>query len=111
LDVGPPVVGASVPSGSSGAASVGSAVAGSSVAWGASVAGAAPPQAAKIMLARTNRLSKIDNLRILFFSSQNFEGLARNVLLKKKHKHTTWNNHLLSKTNYKNLSAKKQATK
>jgi hypothetical protein len=61
--VNSPVAGASVAAGSS---VIGASVAaGSSVAGaGGCVAGAPPPQADKIMLARTSKLTTTDNLRI-----------------------------------------------
>src|SRR5215212_379699 len=70
LDFIPLVAGASVAPGASVAA--GASVEGASVAAGgcAWVAGAAPPQAAKIMLAMTNKLNKANDFRIFFFSSQ-----------------------------------------
>jgi hypothetical protein len=46
--------------------------AGSSVAAGACVAGAAPPQAERIMLAKTSKLSNTNSLRIFFFSSKSY---------------------------------------
>jgi hypothetical protein len=71
-------VAGSVAAGSVAAGSVaaGSVAAGSSVAAGACVAGAAPPQAERIMLAKTSKLSKTNSLRIFFFSSQSYKRLT-----------------------------------
>src|SRR5512133_2964309 len=53
---------------------------GSFVAWGAWVAGAGvPPQADKIMLARTSKLSKANNLRIFLLLTK-IERFIENVL-------------------------------
>jgi hypothetical protein len=78
LDLKAPVAGASVAAGDSSVAagSDGSSVAGA----GGCVAGAPPPQADRIMLARTSKLSKANSLRIFFLLLTKFEGFVENLL-------------------------------
>src|SRR5215207_3310343 len=110
LDVKPPLVAGSVAAGSSVVA--GSVAAGSSVAAGGWVAGAAPPHAARIMLARTSKLSKANNLRIFLLLTK-FERFIENVLNSDRNNYPCSGTTTSFRTNtcYKNLSAKKQATK
>jgi hypothetical protein len=64
-------------------------MAGSSVAAGACVAGAAPPQAERIMLAKTSKLSNTNSLRIFFLLLTKFEGFIETYSLYCKQYHLT----------------------
>jgi hypothetical protein len=88
--------------------------AGASVAAGAWVAGAAPPHAARIMLASASKLISVNNFRIFLLLTK-LERFVQNVHIclidtvpARLGQPPPFNTKIIF---YKNLSAKKQATK